>query len=129
MSWEAMIACLVTTQQRSGPNSAVTKFICTKPFPLNYPICKKADNLSNVVEGIIKGFGGLRRGKTIGEEVEYNFKWLEKDGWQVIYGIIGDLKDNQDAVIERKAAEIIMDNLMGFWPQTVEESFAVIGPH
>ena len=26
--WEAMISCMITTQQRSGPNSSVTEFIC-----------------------------------------------------------------------------------------------------
>ena len=50
--WEAMISCLITTQQRSGPNSSVTKFICTKPFPLNYSKCKTSDDLQIVVEEI-----------------------------------------------------------------------------
>lgn len=34
--WERMVACLLTTQQRSGPKSAVTRFINTRPFPLRY---------------------------------------------------------------------------------------------
>jgi hypothetical protein len=29
--WLQMVACLLTTQQRSGPTSAVTRFILTKP--------------------------------------------------------------------------------------------------
>ena len=48
--WEAMISCLITTQQRSGPNSSVTKFICTKPFPLIYSKCKTSNNLQKTVE-------------------------------------------------------------------------------
>jgi thermostable 8-oxoguanine DNA glycosylase len=59
----------------------------------------------------------LRRGKTIGEEVEYNLKWLENGGWQVVYGIVEELKNNQDVGKERKAAEIIIDNLKGFGPK------------
>ena len=31
--WHQMVACLLTTQQRSGPTSAVTRFIRTSPFP------------------------------------------------------------------------------------------------
>jgi len=115
--WEAMISCLITTQQRSGPDSAVTRFICTKPFPLNYSICTATNGLDSLVERTIAEFGGLRRGRTIGEEVQYNYTWLEKQGWQVIYGIVKDLEKNQNIETERKSAEIIMDSLKGFGPK------------
>ena len=32
--WYWMVACLLTTQQRSGPNTPVNRFIHLKPFPL-----------------------------------------------------------------------------------------------
>jgi N-glycosylase/DNA lyase len=32
--WKWMVACLLTTQQRSGPNSSITRFLMTSPFPL-----------------------------------------------------------------------------------------------
>jgi thermostable 8-oxoguanine DNA glycosylase len=115
--WEAMISCLITTQQRSGPNSSVTKFICTKPFPLNYSKCKASDNLQNAVEETITTFGGLRRGKTIGEEVEFNFRWLENSGWKIVNEIVADMTKNQTIKTERKSAEIIIDNLKGFGPK------------
>ena len=37
--WECLVACLLTTQQRSGPKSIVTQFIATRPFPLRYEVC------------------------------------------------------------------------------------------
>jgi hypothetical protein len=37
--WLQLVACLLTTQQRSGPKSAVTRLIQTKPFPLAYDTC------------------------------------------------------------------------------------------
>jgi hypothetical protein len=112
--WRAMISCLLTTQQRSGPNSSVTKFICTKPFPLNYSRCKASVNPGRLVEETINDFGGLRRAKTIAEQVEYNFIWLENSGWQIINEIVKKLKNNQESRVERESAEIIMDNLKGF---------------
>ncbi len=115
--WEAMISCLITTQQRSGPNSSVTKFICTKPFLLNYSKCKASDDLQNTVEETIRKFGGLRRGKTIGEEVEFNFKWLENGGWGIVHEIVEDMTKNQTTETERKSAELIIDNLKGFGPK------------
>ena len=117
MFWEAMISCLITTQQRSGPDSAVTRFICTAPFPLNYSKCKASDNVQNTGEETITAFGGLRRGKSIGEEIAFNFAWLEHDGWNIINVMIEDLSKNQTAETERKSAEIIIDNLKGFGPK------------
>lgn len=114
--WEAIIACLITTQQRSGPNSLVTKFICTAPFPLNYSKCKRADNLRELSEKCITN-AGMRRAKRISEEIEFNFQWLENDGWEVINGIFEELSKHKDVRTERQSAEIIMDNLKGFGPK------------
>lgn len=112
-----MISCLITTQQRSGPNSAVTRFISSKPFPLNYSKCKAPDDLQIVVEETITTFGGLRRGKTIGEEVDFNLKWLKNGGWETVYEIVEDVIKNPTREVERKSAEIIIDNLKGFGPK------------
>ena len=30
--WFVMVSCLLTTQQRSGPNTSVSRFITKKPF-------------------------------------------------------------------------------------------------
>jgi len=117
MFWDAMISCLITTQQRSGPESSVTKFICTKPFPLNFSICKAADELQNTVEETITSFGGLRRGKSIGKEVAFNFLWLENGGWKTVNDIVEDMIKHQTAETERKSSEIIIDNLKGFGPK------------
>jgi len=43
--WKWMLACLLTTQQRSGPNSKISKFLITKPFPLGYRYCKESPSL------------------------------------------------------------------------------------
>jgi len=125
--WEAMISCLITTQQRSGPNSSVTKFICTKPFPLNYQKCKLTDEIQTTVEETITAFGGLRRGKTIGEEVEFNFRWLESGGWNIINDIVEDIINNQTIKTERKSAELIIDNLKGFGPKQSRNLLQSIG--
>ena len=33
--WEVLVACLLTSQQRSGPQSRVNRFINQRPFPLS----------------------------------------------------------------------------------------------
>lgn len=125
--WNAMISCLLTTQQRSGPNSSVTKFICSNPFPLDYSRCKekKADNLQKFIEKTIRDFGGLRRGKNIGKEVDNNFHWLEGGGWYDIEKMYREL-NSEDKKVERKWAEFLIDKdsknrkikrLKGFGPK------------
>ena len=59
----------------------------------------------------------MRRGKTIGEEVEFNFKWLENGGWRIVREIVEDMTKNQTTETERKSAELIIDNLKGFGPK------------
>src|SRR5438270_8439624 len=66
--WEVMIACLLTTQQRSGPDSPVTRFISTSPFLLRHELCQGRADLDVFVTGVLSKFGGLRRSTTIGRE-------------------------------------------------------------
>ncbi len=115
--WEAMLSCLLTTQQRSGPDSAVTRFICTTPFPLKYPNCRKSRDLKAFAERVITTFGGIRRAKTLSGEIDYNFRWLEKGGWDVIRKMVSELKQNQKPDAERQSATIIMESLKGFGPK------------
>jgi hypothetical protein len=115
--WKAMVSCLITTQQRSGPNSSVTKFLCTVPFPLSFSSCKQWDRLETAAQEIITNFGGLRRGKTIGEELRFNLNWLDKDGWQIVFGIVERLMSGNDKITERRSAELIIDHLKGFGPK------------
>lgn len=115
--WQAMVSCLITTQQRSGPDSSVSKFIRTKPFPLNYQKCKTSNDLENTARAVITEFGGLRRGNTIGEEVASNFAWLEDGGWKIIFAMVEDVSGNQTGQKERESAEIINDHLKGFGPK------------
>jgi len=115
--WEVMVACLLTTQQRSGPKSYVTKFLCVEPFPLNYNICSKKLDIEKYVERTITNFGGLRRGKTIGQEISINYKWLNENGWIKIDKLFNTLQNNSTSQNERNFAKFIMDNLKGFGPK------------
>jgi len=115
--WHAMVSCLLTTQQRSGPESKVNKFICTKPFLLNYIKCRKAKNQKKLVINTIDKFKGIRRGAMIAKEVEHNLKFLENGGWERILSINKKIYNNQSPKTERKAAEIIISNLKGFGPK------------
>ena len=98
--WEGMIACLLTTQQRSGPDSAVTKFICTDPFPLNFPVCSSKANLEKFVSNTIMKFGGIWRANKITKAILDNLDWLENGGWKEIFKITDSLENNETIEID-----------------------------
>ena len=37
--WKQMVGCLLTTQNKAGPDSPVTRFNTTAPFPLAFDTC------------------------------------------------------------------------------------------
>ncbi|MBX9584223.1 MAG: hypothetical protein K2X87_28320 [Gemmataceae bacterium] len=80
--WEVMIACQLTTQQRSGPGSPVTRFISTSPCLLGHELCRGQADLDVFVTKVLSNFGGLRRSTTIGREAKANWTYLEGGGWE-----------------------------------------------
>ena len=55
-----MIVCLLTSQQRSGPNSVVGQFLRKDPSPIMFNNISKTDNIGNFVKQILKGNGLTR---------------------------------------------------------------------
>ena len=52
--WQIMISCLLTTQQRSGPDSAVNRFTLTRPFPLLRELCREQVDLDSFVTKVLE---------------------------------------------------------------------------
>ena len=44
--WLKLVASLLTTQQRSGPSSPISKLLGTDPFPLSVAACDSCDELA-----------------------------------------------------------------------------------
>lgn len=115
--WQQMVACLLTTQQRSGPTSAVTRFIRTSPFPLAYKACLGQSNVEQFAKGRLTKFGGLRRTNLLAGEIAWNLKALEDGLWEQTLDTLGTLRANKDVGPEREAAEFIDDKFAGFGPK------------
>jgi len=115
--WERMVGCLLTTQQRSGPNSAVSRFMLTNPPPLHYKICNKRDDLVEFARKVISDFGGLRRSTTIGKELEANLSFLNDGGWESTIRHLDEVRLQSSPATEREAAAFIDDNFKGFGPK------------
>lgn len=126
--WLAIMNCLLTTQQRSGPTSKVYKFIQAESNKLSYEVCQKADNVKELVARTLSE-AGLRRYKKISEAIDTIIPWLERDGWKVIEDIIKSLKGNNSLQIEREKADEISDNsnLHGLGPKQSRNLLQMLG--
>lgn len=132
--WEAMIRCLTSTQQRSGPESAVTRFVCTRPFPLDLETCRRQSDLAKFTEETITSFGGLRFGPKIGDATEANLAWLESGGWSEVERRARALSlcrrrrpKRGDKTVEREAAELVHEHLKGFGPKQSRNLWQTLG--
>jgi hypothetical protein len=115
--WEVMIACLLTTQQRSGPGSPVTRFISTSPCLLRHELCQVQADLDVFVTTVLSEFGGLRRSTTIGREAKANWSYLEDGGWEATLDVLEKIRKRPCPETERYAARFVDENFRGFGPK------------
>lgn len=125
--WFAMVSCLLTTQQRSGPDTPVSHFILTKPFPLSYALCKSQDVLYDFAHEILTNFGGIRRTNRLSKEIATNFSALQQSLWDRTCYVLEELRANLNAQKERKSAEFIDEHFMGFGPKQSRNLLQTLG--
>jgi hypothetical protein len=115
--WKEMIASLLTTQQRSGPQTAVSRFGRVQPFPLAYDCCIAKADVRVFVNQSLTAFGGIWRAKLISDQSASNFKKLEDGFWPTTLEKLEHLRTHQDVATERTTADFIDDNFAGFGPK------------
>ena len=115
--WHAMVFCLLTSQQKSGPNSAINRFRCLDPFPLRYEICRCEPDLETYAWRKLKAFGGIRFTDQISRYVARNL-------WRLEHGLWGDTLLGLDRLAlfrtqraERRMAEFVRMRFKGFGPK------------
>lgn len=79
--WRAMVCTRLTTQQRSGPGSPVSRFQATSPFPLRYALVATAEPQTAVIVRALKEARGIRFSDKIADELGQNLRSLENGGW------------------------------------------------
>ncbi|MFN0252732.1 MAG: hypothetical protein ACKV2T_38010 [Kofleriaceae bacterium] len=121
--WRVLIGCLLTTQQKSGPNAPISRVLHATKFPLTLKACKRRD-VCGFVESTLTKAGGIRRAPTIAAEVARNLATLDDGGWKQIEAEFTKLLQLRlrspvanDGVRERSSAEIVDRLLVGFGPK------------
>lgn len=120
--WRVMLGCLLTTQQRSGPDSSVSRFLRRRPFQPALEDCSPETTESLVRDALVR-FGGIRRAPTIAKYAAANLTRLQAGEWLQIEEefqklLVQRRRDprSEDADRERKAAAVI-GGFRGFGPK------------
>jgi hypothetical protein len=115
--WHALLGSLLTTQQKSGPDSAVARLMRARPFPLGYELCRLERHVDAFATRILVEFGGIRRTKTIGRELAANLKTLEDGLWPEVLRRLNFLRPAALQPQELAAAEFLAEHLLGLGPK------------
>jgi len=125
--WHSMVTCILTTQQRSSPDSAVSRFSRQKPFLLGYKACQAEPDLEEFILNTLTEFGGIRMTGKIASALSHNLDLLEAGLWTEVFQQLRVLKQQRTARAERSAAAFIADNFKGFGPKQSRNLLQFLG--
>jgi hypothetical protein len=132
--WQTMVMCLLTTQQRSGPTSRISRFLFENPFRLSLKACQHETDLEVFVRRELENYGGIRFGPKIASQMNINLVALSKGGWKALeqhsIGLIQQRKSrpNPDNYhLERDAAYFVERNFKGFGPKQSRNFWQSLG--
>jgi hypothetical protein len=111
--WMALIGCLLTTQQRSGPKSTVKQFLDTTPFPLNYRECCGKHDLRAFATETLLSFGCTRRIRIIPQQICSIFQMLDERLWVPLLGRAREVSGSDNPSLERSAVHWVRENFKG----------------
>jgi hypothetical protein len=125
--WQQLVGCLLSTQQKSGPNRPVGRFISTIPFPLSYELCCNHNDLRAFSHELLTGFGGIRFTTKLPNWLAANLSKLENGLWSTLLDRLENLRLNQHKETERASADYVDEELTGFGPKQSRNLLQCLG--
>jgi hypothetical protein len=125
--WKIIINCLLTTQQRSGKDSAINKFLRSKKYgaiKLAVVLGKKDRKFH-----INKQLNSVWRANVISEHAASILEYLERTNWQLLYEINSKSSYKRTRETEREFAKSIAENkeLIGLGPKQARNLLQMTG--
>jgi thermostable 8-oxoguanine DNA glycosylase len=123
----SMVMCILTSQQRSGPNTPVGLFLQREPFPLTFQALRNTKDPEEFFSATLKKNGLNRYINKIPKFLVNNYKFLLTTNWHIINLIKAHLQHNSDKISERKLANYLNDNFQGFGPKQSRNFLQTLG--
>ena len=124
--WYQMVSMRLTSIQRSGPDSFVSRFARTHPFPLDYQIVRRKTDPEQFIASTLKRAGGIRFIPTIARQLASNLKRLEAGDWEEALNQCNRLTTLVPREVERDVANYI-DTFEGFGPKQARNFLQALG--
>jgi thermostable 8-oxoguanine DNA glycosylase len=126
--WLHLVASLLTSQQRSGPTSPISRFLEISPFPLQFDICESSkDTLATYANAILVKHGGIRFHERIPKFLVENLRLVCGDAWQELSVQLDRLRSHSSIVDERVVANFIEDRFSGIGPKQARNLLQMLG--
>lgn len=107
--WRVFVGCQVTTQQRSGPNTAVGRFMNLDSPALDYQICCQTPSVIRMLERELTS-ARLRRTQTIAGNLAHILGELENGEWKILHEHLSTLNSNTTRRKEQKVATYLQSH-------------------
>jgi len=124
---KGIIMCLLTTQQRSGPNTPIGNFLRLNPFPLTTETLTAKNDTENFVKQTLLQNGLNRYINRIPKFFAANYTYLVSTNWQLFNNLEITLNGQVEQEIEREIADIIATTLKGFGPKQARNFLQALG--
>jgi hypothetical protein len=126
--WYWMVYALLTSNQRSSPNSPVVTFMNVEPFPLRLRLCEPCDDLLKMVREELKR-RSVRFWKTrIPGFIAANIHKVKGGEWKKIAHELTRLCEDQTVKGERRAARHLSSPLLaGIGPKQSRNLLQMLG--
>lgn len=118
--WNAHLAALLTSQQRSGPESHVSQFLKEEIHTVSLDQCRDVKRISEYVSETLEEHGGIRYYNNIGEACERNLERLDAGDWDELWGELEKLIQirkrkprDSDYAVEREVARYLSEGFAG----------------
>lgn len=123
---KTLLMCLLTSQQRSGPNSTVGQFLRLNPFPVTIEKLTKTNNVEEFVKDTLKENGLTRYVNRISSFFASNCRKIVEKNWTLIKEL-EELKTADSKLKERNIADNLANDFNGFGPKQSRNFLQALG--
>ncbi len=131
--WRSFVVCQITTLQKSGPNTPVSRFLNSKSSALYYDdLCTQNVSVKELLEDELSK-AGLRFPIKIASNLSQILELLKKDEWTILLNHLKKLKLNpiqsqEQLVVEYLQSNYSIEERQGLGLEKVRKKYPGLGP-
>ncbi len=127
--WHAIITGLLSSQQKSGPDSPVSKILHKKPFEFSLSILSSKKNIQSYVLSVLSSYKGIRFSNRISKFAAENYLIFNQEKEQIkekINRIVTSTEDKR-ASLEKDFCLFLIEKFNGIGPKQSRNILQSIG--